>query len=92
MNHDDKAPPDTDRHRKRLDHPGATRPSVRNSDLDLMIGAAWAAGWWCERAGNNHVKCYPPDGGRMIPVPSTPSDWRTISNKRGHFRRAGLDL
>jgi len=57
-----------------------------------MVKAAWDAGWWCVRSGKNYVKCYPPDGSRMIVVKATPSDWRTARNTRAQFRRAGLTL
>jgi hypothetical protein len=79
-------------HQKRIANPDATCPSVRNKPLNELIVAAWDAGWWCIAGGRNHVKCYPPDDGRMIPVPSTPSDHRTCRNKRAQFRRGGLDV
>lgn len=79
-------------HPKRLENPKARRPTVRDKDLDGLIAAAWEAGWWAERGGRNHVKCYAPEGGYIVPVPSTPSDVRTVRNKRAQFRRAGLEL
>ena len=79
-------------HPKRKQNPQAKRPRVKEKELDAMVAAAWAAGWWCERGGNKHVKCYPPDDHRMVPVPGTPSDWRTIKNKRAQLRRSGLAL
>jgi len=80
-------------HPKRRDDPDARRPTVKNRDLDTMLEAAWNAGWWAARKkGQSHVKCYSPDGQRMVTVASTPSDHRTIPNTRSAFRRAGLKL
>jgi hypothetical protein len=79
-------------HPKRRQNPNAKRPTVKNRDLDGLIAAAWKAGWWAERMANNHVKCFSPTGGWIVPVPSTPSDHRTFRNKRGQFRRAGLNV
>lgn len=79
-------------HPKRRANPNAQRPKVKNRDLDGLIAAAWEAGWWAVPMGNNHVKCYSPTGGQVIPVPSTPSDHRTFRNKRAQFRRQGLDV
>lgn len=79
-------------HKKRRENPNAKRPGSKDRDVDAMVEAAWTAGWWCTRAGSGHVKCYPPDGGRMVVVASTPSDHRTVPNTRSAFRRAGLRL
>lgn len=80
-------------HSKRKATPDAKRPKVKDKELDAMVEAAWAAGWWAERKkGKSHVKCYSPDGKRMVTVASTPSDHRTIPNTRSAFRRAGLKL
>lgn len=79
-------------HPKRRKNPKAKRPKVKVKELDELVEAAWEAGWWCERAGNKHVKCYPPSDSRMVPVPSTPSDWRTVRNKRSQLRRSGLNV
>jgi hypothetical protein len=79
-------------HPKRLENPTAKRPTVKNTHLDELVALAWEAGWWCVRGGNKHVKCYPPDGGRMISVASTPSDYRTYKNTKSKFRRGGLSV
>lgn len=79
-------------HPERLKHPDAKRPTVKDRDLDQMVAAAWAAGWWCRKTGKSHAFCYPPDGGRMVDVANTPSDRRTVPNTRSYFRRAGLKL
>lgn len=83
---------DIGKHPKRLASPSAKRPTVKNKDLDAMIAKAWEAGWWAEKRGNNHVLCYPPDGGQMVTMPSTPSDHRSVPNTRSLFRRSGLPL
>lgn len=84
-------------HAKREENPGKKCPSVKDPQLSAMIEAAWAAGWWCEKASNGHVQCYqwPVGGGGrgvIITVANTPSDHRTIPNTRSYFRRAGLQL
>lgn len=79
-------------HPKRRIKPQSKRPMLKDKDMDELVRAAWEGGCWCERAGTKHVKVYPPDGSRMIPIPSTPSDWRTKRNKRAQLRRAGIKV
>lgn len=86
------APSDDELHPKRRANPDAKRPAAKDKECDALVAAAWEAGWWCERAGNEHVKCYPPNDKRMVPIPNTPSDWRTVRNKRAQLRRSGLAL
>lgn len=76
-------------HPKRAANPDAKRPTVRNRDMDALIVLAWDASWWCERGGKNHVKCFPPNDSRMVPIPSTPSGSRTAANKLAALRRGG---
>jgi hypothetical protein len=78
-------------HPKRAANPDAKRPRVRNREMDALIALAWEAGWWCERGGRNHVKCFPPNNSRMVPIPSTPSGSRTAANKLAALRRGGLE-
>ncbi len=79
-------------HPKRVANPDAPRPKHPKKDWDELVEAAWAAGWWCERANTNYFKCWPPDGGRMVPLPATPSGSRTLLNKRLALRRSGLEI
>jgi hypothetical protein len=80
-------------HPKRQESPNAKRPKVSNRDMDGLVAAAWDQGWWCERGGRNYVKCYPPNGSRMVPIQSTPSNPRRArANKMAALRRAGLDI
>jgi transcriptional regulator with XRE-family HTH domain len=80
-------------HPKRLENPTAKRPEVSNHDMDTLVATAWKQGWWCERGASNYVKCYPPDGSRMIPIQSTPSNPRRArANKTAALRRAGLEI
>lgn len=79
-------------HPKRLANPKAKCPRHRIDGYRELIEAAWVAGWWCERGGNQHIKCYPPNNLRMVPIPSTPSGSRTLANKRSEFRRSGLEI
>lgn len=83
-------------HPKRKEFPDAKCPKLTHKDLRAMVETAWAAGWWCEATGSGHYKCFsipdPGSRGRIVNVPSTPSDRRTIPNTRAEFRRAGLEL
>ena len=77
-------------HPKRLANPNATRPKVPNKDMDSLVRLCWDQGWWCERAGNQHIKCFPPSDKAMTPIPSTPSGSRSYANKLSALRRSGL--
>ncbi len=77
-------------HPKRAADPHARRPKLPNKEMDELVARAWAQGWWCERAGNKHIKCYPPNDMRMVPIPSTPSGSRTRANKLSALKRSGL--
>lgn len=79
-------------HPSRKKNPQAKCPTVKQKDLKAMIAVAWKAGWWCEASPGGHVKCYSPNVQHIIWVPSTPSDRRTIPNKRSQFKRAGLKV
>jgi hypothetical protein len=80
-------------HPNRRKHPRKKRPKVKDPRMDSLVEAAWDDGADCVAGGKNHVKVYPPDGSRMIPIPSTPSDsQRTYRNKRSALRRAGIDV
>jgi len=84
-------PPDL--HPTRLANPNATRPKARNRDMDSLVDAAWAQGWWCRRTGSGHIMCYPPDKARTgVSVANTPSSPRTFANTRGKMRERGLQL
>lgn len=77
-------------HPKRISNPKAKRPKTKHAEIDRLIVLAWKQGWWCERAGNNHIKCYPPNDQRMVPLPSTPSGSKTPANKLAALKRSGL--
>jgi hypothetical protein len=77
-------------HPKRLEKPDAKCPSLPNKDMKKLVRACWDAGWWCERAGNKHIKCWPPNDKGMVPIPSTPSGSRTYQNKVSALKRHGL--
>lgn len=59
--------------------------------MDGLVQACWEQGWWCEK-GKKHIKCYPPNGSRMVTVPGTPSDFRSYANTRSQLQRAGLTI
>lgn len=74
----------------RIEHPSAKRPKVTNREMDVLLATVWGQGWWCVRGGNNHVKCYPPDGTRIVTIPCTPSNrGRTAMNKKKALQRKG---
>lgn len=77
-------------HPKREAKPDAKRPKQPNKDMDKLVRMCWKQGWWCERAGNKHVKCWPPGDAAMVPIPSTPSGSRTYTNKLSALKRSGL--
>lgn len=84
-------------HPKRIANAAAHCPKVKDAELQKMIEAAWAAGWWSEKRSSGHVACYSPPvvgGGRgaIVLVANTPSDRRTVPNTRSTFRRAGLQI
>lgn len=79
-------------HRKRTENPDAKRPKHPRKEYDPLIAAAWDAGWWAERSSKNYIILFPPDGGRFVPVPSTPSGTRTLRNVRAQLRKRGLDV
>jgi len=79
-------------HPIRRENPQADRPTVRDKALDVLIEAAWNAGWWCEMSKRGNVKCYPPDGGQIVFVENKAHDHRTADNTRSRFRRSGLNI
>jgi hypothetical protein len=79
-------------HPKRVENPEARRPGSPRAEIDDLLAAAWAQGAWIEQPPGNHFKIYPADGARrIIPVPCTPSGYRTLSNLRALMRRQGID-
>jgi hypothetical protein len=83
-----KAKPE--KHRWRTDNPDAKCPRHPKKDYRLLVEAAWAAGWKCEK-GTKYIFCYPPDKEQdRVWVPTTPSSQRTLRNVKSNFRAAGL--
>lgn len=79
-------------HPQRRENPKAKRPKANRGDVDMLLRICWDQGAWIVLGGNGHYKIYPPNLHRMIPIPATPSDHRTVRNKRSQLRRAGFDL
>jgi len=79
-------------HPLRIANPDERCPRHNKKEWRPLAAKVWAAGWWIERGGSNYLKCYPPDGGRMIPMESTPSSPYTIRMRTAQFRRAGVDV
>lgn len=78
-------------HEKRQENPNAKCPKATRDDIRLLLEAAWAQGAWIEKGGNEHFKVFPVGRSFIVHIPMTPSDWRTIKNKRSQLRRAGID-
>jgi hypothetical protein len=78
-------------HPKREANPHLKCPRVVNKDMAKLVKRAWAGGAHCVASKDNYVKVWPPDGSRMIRIPSTPSSPRsTYRNKLRALERAGL--
>jgi len=81
--------PSETKHPRRVAAPNAKRPKHPNKEWDELVKLAWNASWWCERR-KKYIYCYSPNLEDIVKVPMTPSDWRTIRNKKRDFRAAGL--
>lgn len=46
-------------------------------------------GWRYDNSGKGHPKLFAPSGARVIPVPTTPGDQRSLLNFTAQVRRAG---
>lgn len=64
---------------------------IRRTEYGPLVEAAIEAGWTLERTGGNHLKLQSPDG-KVVFLPSSPSDWRGAKNMRSLLRRYGLDV
>ncbi|GIU87459.1 MAG: hypothetical protein KatS3mg009_1974 [Acidimicrobiia bacterium] len=65
---------------------------MANKEVNEIIKKLIRQGWRVER-GAKHWKAYPPDKSkRMITIPTTPSDHRSLKNVISDLRRAGADL
>ena len=78
-------------HPKREQNPNTKCPRATRDDVRLLVEAAWAQGAWIDGGGSDHFNVYPANGDRIVHIPLTPSDWRTIKNKRAQLRRVGID-
>lgn len=78
-------------HEKRQRNPDAQCPRATRGDVNLLLKAAWFQGAWIEVGGNNHYKVYPAGGTRMVPIPATPSGYKTVKNMRALLKRSGID-
>jgi len=80
-----------EKHQWRIDKPEAKCPKHPRKEYRLLVEAAWAAGWWCERR-RKYIYCFPPDKTRdIVKVPMTPNK-RTIRNVKASLAAAGLEL
>lgn len=78
-------------HRRRTEKPDAKCPRHQKKEYRLLVEAAWAAGWWCERR-RKYIYCFPPDENLdIVKIPMTPHQ-RTIHNVRASLVAAGLQL
>lgn len=79
-------------HPKRLADPTARCPQHPRKEWRPIIEKMWEQGWWVKRGGANHFVCYPPDDGKMITLPCSPSSRYTLGRKIAQARRAGLRI
>lgn len=85
-----KKPPDL--HQWRIDNPNAKCPGHTKKDYRLLVKAAWAAGWKCEKR-RKYIYCSPPDpNADRVKIQMTPSSSRTLENTKAALRSAGLDV
>lgn len=78
-------------HQRRIEKPDAKCPRHQKKEYRLLVEAAWAAGWWCERR-RKYIYCFPPDEKLdIVKIPMTPHQ-RTIHNVRASLVAAGLRL
>lgn len=87
-----RASPKPTLHPLRVANENARCPRHNKKEWRPLVEKVWAAGWWIERGGQNYLKCFPPDDGRMIPIQSTPSSPYTLRMRTAQFRRAGVDV
>lgn len=80
-------------HPKRTANPDAKCPKAKDKQIRPLVQAAWDAGWWCEVKRTNYIHCWPPDGRKMVIVPSTPhTRGHRFANLRAAFRQSGLNV
>ena len=86
-----KAKKRTKSHERRLKNPEARCPRHPKKEYRLIVEAAWAAGWWCEKR-RKYIYCFPPDKSLdIVKIPMTPHQ-RTIHNVKASLAAAGLEL
>jgi hypothetical protein len=79
------------KHERRIDKPEAKCPRHPKKEYRLLVEAAWAAGWWCEKR-RKYIYCFPPDKKLdIVKIPMTPNN-RTIRNVKASLVAAGLEL
>jgi len=84
-----KEPPEF--HPWRTENPKAKCPHHPKKDYRLLVKAAWAAGWKCERR-RKYIYCLPPDpAADRVKIQMTSSS-RTLENTKAALRSAGLDV
>ena len=64
---------------------------VVNSEVRSLVTKARTFGCRIEDKGA-HIHVFPPKGGQMVVLPSTPSDHRALLNVRAEMRRAGIPV
>src|SRR4051812_1299136 len=64
--------------------------TIAKSELEQILDGLQKQGGRIEHGGDNHIRIYPPDGGKPISMAATPSDPRALANYRAAVRRAGM--
>ena len=57
-------------------------------DIDDLVRWLREHGYRIEKTGKGHYKVFAPN--RVVIMPSSPSDWRSVKNTVSDLRRAGV--
>jgi hypothetical protein len=82
-------------HPKRRENPHAECPTAGHGEVDRLVGAAWRAGWWCERKTDGMIACRPLPGTSkkgFFMVPCAPSKTGMLRRLERDFRQLGVEL
>ena len=70
--------------------PSGRKPRLANSEVRKLVGIAKSNGCRVQMTAN-HIKVFAPNG-RIVLLPSTPSDHRALLNVRSELRKAGIPV
>lgn len=64
---------------------------TKRSDISRLTKQAVEQGFTVERSKSGHWKITNPNTGRMVFIPSTPSDWRAVLNAASTLKKIGFE-